>query len=95
MSDEKPSDLYQDAIDKLSAVSADFGTDDATRAEANAQIAVLRDKIQDAALDEVASRTANLKDLSANLSKVLDKARGGDVSGISALVDRVQKAIGV
>lgn len=95
MSDEKASDLYQDAIAKLEAVSADFGTDDATRAEANAQIAVLRDKIQDAALDEIAARTSNLQELSGKLNKVLGKAQGTDVSGLQALVKRVQRAIGV
>lgn len=92
---EKASQLYQDAIKQLQTVSADFGVDDATRSAANAQIAALRTKIQDAALDAIASRTANLNDLSARLNTVLQKARGGNVTGLQALAKRVRGAIGV
>jgi hypothetical protein len=95
MSDEPTSRLYQDAIEKLQAVSADFGVDDATRGAANAQIAALRDKIQDAALDEVSARTPNLQALSSRLSAVLDRAQGGNVSGLQALARKVKSAIGV
>jgi hypothetical protein len=95
MSDEPTSRLYQDAILKLQAVSADFGVDDATRGAANAEIAALRGKIQDAALDDLAGRTANLQALAARLSSVLQKAQGGDVSGLQAMVQRVKASIGV
>lgn len=95
MSDEKPSELYQNAIKQLQAVSADFGTDDGTRAAANSLITALRNKIQDAALDDLGSRTANLQKLSSRLSGVLQQAQGSNVSGLQALAKRVQNAIGV
>ncbi|MBI5200550.1 MAG: hypothetical protein HY925_03105 [Elusimicrobia bacterium] len=92
---EKASDLYKVAINALQAVSADFGTDDATRAAANAEIAVLRGKIQSAALDDLASRSTNLKELSARLGGVLQKARGGNISALQGLAQKVKAAIGV
>ncbi len=95
MSEENPSMLYRQAIEALQAVSADFATDDATRGAANAEIAALRDKLQDAALDEVAARTANLQALSSKLSSVLGRAQGANVSGLQALANKVRGAIGV
>lgn len=92
---ESTNQLYQEAIQKLEAVSADFGVDDATRGAANAEIAALREKIQDAALDDLASRTANLQALTTRLSSVLQKAQGGDVSALQALVRKVKGSIGV
>ena len=92
---EKTSDIYKVAINALQAVSADFGTDDATRAAANNEITALRNKIQNAALDDIASRTANLQDLSSRLSGVLQRARGGNVSGLQSLAQKEKSAIGV
>lgn len=95
MSDENPSQLYQQAIQELEAVSADFGTDDATRMAANAEIASLRGKLQDAALDDLAARTQNLQALSARLNGVLARAQGGNTGGLQALAQRIRGAIGV
>ncbi len=92
---DKASDLYKDAISKLQAVSADFGASDQTRTAANAQVTALRNKIQDAMLDDLASRTANLQDLSSRLSSVLKTAQGGNVSGLQALAQKVKGSIGV
>ena len=88
------SQMYNEAITHLQAVSADFGTDDATRGAANAEIAALRNKIQDAALDEVTARTANLQALSSRLSAVLAKAQGGDTSALQALAQKVRGSLG-
>ncbi|MBI4348367.1 MAG: hypothetical protein HY553_16110 [Elusimicrobia bacterium] len=92
---EKASDLYKAAIQQLQAVSADFGVGDAARAAANAEIATLRKRVQEAALDDIAARTANLQALSTRLSGLLQKAQGGNVSGLQALAKRVKTAIGV
>lgn len=92
---EKASDLYKAAIQQLQAVSADFGVNDATRATANAEIAALRKRVQETALDDIAARSANLQALSAKLSTLLQKAQGGNVSGLQALAKRVKTAIGV
>ena len=91
----KTSELYQDAIRQLQAVSADFGTSEAARGAANAEIAALRNKIQDAALDEVTARTANLQALSSRLAAVLAKAQGGNTSALQALAQKVRGSIGV
>ena len=85
-------DLYQEAIKHLEALSADFKTSDEARDAANAQIASLREKAQDAALEDVAGRTGNLKALASNLGSVLEKTQGGG-SSLQALTQRVQKAI--
>jgi hypothetical protein len=87
------SDLYQLAIAQLEAVSADFKTSDEARDEANARIAELRAKAQDAALDDIAGRTDNLRQLAGSLSSVLEKSAGG-ASALQAVVDRVKAAIG-
>lgn len=92
---ENPSQLYRDAISALQAVSADFKTDEATRGAANAQIALLRAKLQDAALDAVAARTANLQALSSRLTAVLDRAQNKNVTGLQAIAKRVRGALGV
>ncbi len=95
MSDEdKTSDYYRQAIAELEAVSADFSVDDAARDQANARISELRQKAQDAALDDVTARTQNLQALSQSLSGVLEKAQGGGASGLQALVQRIQKTLG-
>lgn len=91
---ENPSTLYRDAIAALQAVSADFATDQATRNTANAQITELRGKLQDAALDQVASRTANLQALSGKLSGVLARAQGASGSKLKALAQRVRASLG-
>lgn len=89
------SEMYKEAINHLQAVSGDFAIDEGTRGAVNAEIAALRNKIQDAALDDVASRTANLQALSSRLSKVLQKAQGGDTSALQALSQKVRGSLGI
>lgn len=89
---EQASALYKDAIKQLEALSADFRASDAARQEANAKISALRVKAQDAALDKVEARSANLQALVSNLTSVLQKAQGG-ASPLQALVDRAKKAL--
>lgn len=87
------SDLYRESIAALEAISADFKTSDEARERANAQIEVLRGKAQDAALEDLASRTDNLNALAANLSSVLEKTQ--DQGGpLAALTQRVKRALG-
>ena len=92
---EKPSQLYREAIEALQALSADFGTSEAARGAANAQIAALRPKLQEAALDDMTARTANLKALSARLSGVLGAAQGPGGARLQALAQKLRGAIGV
>jgi hypothetical protein len=87
------SELYRESIAQLEALSADFKISDEAREQANAQIAALRDKAQDAALDDLAARTDNLNALAANLSSVLDKTTGGG-GPLQALVERVKRTLG-
>ena len=85
-------DLYQEAIAGLEALSADFKTSDAARDEANARITTLRQKAQDAALEDIAARTDHLTALASDLTAVLQKTEAGG-SSLQALANRVQKAI--
>lgn len=85
-------DLYREAIEALEAVSADFKTSDEAREEANAQIAALRAKAQDAALEDIASRTEHLYALAADLSSVLEKTQDSG-GALAALSQRVKKAL--
>ena len=85
-------DLYEEAIAGLEALSADFKTSDAARDEANARITALRQKTQDAALEDIAARTDHLKSLASDLTAVLQKTEAGG-STLQAVANKIQKAI--
>jgi hypothetical protein len=85
-------DLYEEAIAGLEALSADFKTSDAARDEANARIATLRQKAQDASLEDIAGRTAQLQALASDLGAVLQKTEAAG-SPLQAVANKIQKAI--
>ena len=73
-------ELFDDAIRKLEALSADLDTDDATREEANSRITVLRTKSQESSLNAMSARDENLQTLMTHLDAVIGKAEQGGVS---------------
>lgn len=88
MSAEKNTkDHYLEAIKKLEAISSDFETNDADREKANKAITVLRTKLQDLALDSIANRAANLRQLMHELDGVTQgHGHTGAAEAMSTLV---------
>jgi len=95
MADIKVSEIYKSTIKELQAVIANVDTDDATREEADKKLKVYRTKVQDAALDAITARTANLQALMLDMQSIIDKAdHAGSSESVAKLRGMISEAKG-